>query len=128
MPAAMETPCPSAMPTSKKRSGKVLAKPERPVPSAMAAVIAQTRASSRAKSARALPKTEEKLSSPAFFKRPVSGSKGPTPWYMSGFRSAKAQPLPLTVFTWTTTGQSNSRAQRRASHSRGRSWPSTGPR
>ena len=128
MPADMETPWPSAMPTSKNRSGKVLAKPERPVPSAMAAVTAQTRPSARAKSVMALPKTEENVSSPAFFSCPVAGSKGPTPWNMSGFRSAKGQPLPLTVFTWTSTGQSSSRAQLSTSHSRGRSWPSMGPR
>ena len=40
IPAAMETACPSAMPTSKKRLGNSLAKPVSPVPSGMAAGIA----------------------------------------------------------------------------------------
>ena len=85
----MATPWPSAMATSKNRSGNSLAKGARPVPSAMAAVMAQMRLSSAAQETSVRPNTAEKSSPPLFFKRPVSGSKGPTPWNLSGFCSAK---------------------------------------
>ena len=61
MPAAMVTAYSSQMPTSKKRCGNVLAKPESPTPSAIAAVT-QTRRSSRAPSAqRSSPSAAEKV-------------------------------------------------------------------
>ena len=59
------------------------------MPSAMAAVMAHTRPSSAAQVQSVFPNTAEKSSPPLFFKMPVSGSKGPTPWNLSGFCSAK---------------------------------------
>ena len=48
MPAAPVTACCSAMPTSKKRSGKRASNGSRPVGPAIAAVIATTRSSASA--------------------------------------------------------------------------------
>lgn len=79
MPAAIATVWPSAMPVSKKRSGYFAAKPARPVPSAIAAVSAQTRPSRSAARQSAEPTAVEKLP-PLFLATPLAGSKGPTPW------------------------------------------------
>ena len=75
----METAQPSAMPTSKKRSGKAAWNWERPVPLIMAAVMAHTRRSCWASWVRVRPKTAEKFSPDFFFALPVAGSKGDTP-------------------------------------------------
>jgi len=58
MPAAAVTACCSAMPTSKKRSGKRLENSSRPVPSVMAAVMPTMRESFSANWHMALPNTE----------------------------------------------------------------------
>ena len=79
MPPAIATAWPSAMPTSKNRRGNIQAKPVSPVPSPMAAVMAHTRSSSRAKDVSVWPNTEENVSPAAFFSRPVARSNGPTP-------------------------------------------------
>jgi len=127
MPAAMETVWPSAMPVSKNRSGKRRANRARPVPSAIAAVSAATRSSRSASRQSAAPTAAEKLSAP-FFMAPVTGSKGPTPWYFSGSASAKEQPRPFWVITCSSTGTRMSRAQAMALSSAATSCPSMGPR
>ena len=73
IPAAMATVCASAMPVSKKRSGKRFSNPERPVPSAMAAVRAAMRPSQPAMRSSSRPKMFEKVS-PPFLSTPVTGS------------------------------------------------------
>ena len=89
MPAAMATAWPSAMPTSKKRRGWFLAKAVSPVPSAMAAVMAQMRRSEDASDASSLPNTEEK-DGDGGADLPVAGSNGDTAWNFSGSCSAGA--------------------------------------
>ena len=54
-------------------------------------------------------------------------AKGLGEWNVQLSFSAKAKPLPLTVFTWRTIGRSNSLASFRMSTSALMSWPSTGP-
>ena len=78
MPAAMATAWPSAMPTSKNRSGCAAAKPDSPVPSVMAAVMAQMRRSEAASAVSSSPNTEEK-DGDGGADLPVAGSKGGTP-------------------------------------------------
>ena len=90
MPAAMVTACPSAMPTSKNRRGWAAAKAVKPVPSAMAAVMAQICASWSASTFSSCPNTEENDGSDGALARPVAGSKGDTPWKRSGACSAGA--------------------------------------
>ena len=90
-PAAMLTACCSAMPTSKKRSGYALAKPVRPVPPAIAAVMATTRSSCAASAVRALPATCAALGPADWLRlRPFSTRNGATPWNFSGWRSARS--------------------------------------
>ena len=127
MPAAMDAVCSSAMPVSKNLSGNFSAKPDSPVPSAMAAVSAVTRPFPSARRQSASPNSAEKVRPPPLT-TPVWRSKGPTPWYLSGCSSAKGYPLPFFVSTCTSTGERMSRAQEMALSSAEISCPFTGPR
>ena len=72
-PAAKVSACPSAIPTSKKRLGYFSAKAESPVPSRIAAVIAQIRSSPRASVQSASPIAREKVA--AVLRFPQGGSE-----------------------------------------------------
>ena len=77
IPAAMVAAWPSAMPSSKKRSGSFRWNSWRPVPSSMAAVMTQMRLSFSARRRISSPNTVEKqVLAPG--SAPFSGSKGPT--------------------------------------------------
>ena len=126
-PAAKVTACCSAMPTSKKRSGKRCANSSRPVDDAIAAVIATIRSSASAASQSASPKTSVQ-SIPFLRAVPLSGSNVDTPWNLSTLSAtAGPYPCPLLVTTCTTTGPRMRAASRSAFSTAARSWPSIGP-
>ena len=89
-PEARPTACSSAMPESTKRLGNSSAKPARPVPSFMAAVMATMRSSLRASAASASPNTlvYEGAAAGFFLTAPVATSYGAMPWNFSGLRTA----------------------------------------
>ena len=92
MPAANVTACCSAMPTSKVRVGKRLAKRSSPVPPGIAAVIATTRASASASAISASANTRVYDGGPGggLTCSPVITLKRDTPWYLSAAASAGA--------------------------------------
>ena len=95
------TPCCSAIPTSKVRSGKTLPNLLMPVPSGIAAVIpiifSSILASSISVSANTLVYAGGDFL--PFLNSPVAMSNGFAPCHTSAFSSAISYPLPLRVIT-----------------------------
>ena len=90
--------------TADTLEGNALLKASRPVPSAMAAVMAQIRSSFCAKSHNALPNISEKLVLEKTGS-PVLISNFEIPWFLFGPRSAKSSPFPFTVLICKRTGR-----------------------
>ena len=105
-PPANVTAWPSAMPTSKNRSGHRFWKIAVPVPDGIAAVIATRSGCSSASAVSASPNTWVHVGGPlAFFRgSPVIGSYAARPCHFSRFDSAKPKPFPFSVSTCTTRG------------------------
>ena len=117
-PAAKQTACASAMPTSKYRSGCFLANFENFVPSGIAAVTPMIRLSRSAKVDSASPNASENVGRPLDLNSifPFSTSKGPTPCQVRLSCSAGSKPLPLIVLTWSKTGPFSLRTFEMMSH------------
>ncbi len=129
-PAEKVTAWPSAMPTSKQRSGMALSSRFIELPDSIAGVTPATRGSSRASSTSVWPKTSWYLAAGAFDPRrsPVAGSKRPGACHTAWSFSAGVKPLPFTVITWSSFGPSIPRSTRSTRTISLRSWPSTGPK
>ena len=130
-PPAKVTACPSDMPTSKVRFGKVFSILPIEVPDTMAAVMPMTRSSRCASSTMVSPNTSCQSGgcSPVFLIfSPVSGTNLPGACHCAGFLSASGNPFPLTVHRCSRRGPCMSFISRRIFTILMTSWPSNGPK
>ncbi len=105
-PAAKVVACPSAMPTSKNRSGHFFWKVPVPVPEGMAAVMATSSGCSPASCVSASPNSLVHCGGPpaAALSSPVAGSYGARAWNFSRSGSSSGKPFPFCVSTCSNRG------------------------
>ena len=132
MPPENVTACPSAMPTSKARSGMASINMFMEHPLGMAGVTPTMRSFCLASSMSVSPKTFwYRGGSPSVLstsRLPVLGSKRPGACQMVASSSAGANPRPFTVWMWSSFGPFISFSVRRVRTSSMTLCPSTGPK